>query len=64
VGANREELTGLTVWALEPIPPGRVGRFVVELDATEIEAQGTFTLKPWSGKAGIGGVILDGVTFP
>ncbi len=64
VGAKREELTGLTVWPLEPIPPGRSGRIVVELDATESEAWGTFTLKLWAEEAGSGGVTLDGVTFP
>ncbi len=64
VGSKHEELTGLTVWPLEPIPPGRSGRVVVELDAAESEARGTFTLKLWAGEAGAGGVNLDDVTFP
>ncbi|HEX8824734.1 MAG TPA: DUF2381 family protein [Archangium sp.] len=64
VGSKREELTGLTVWLLEPIPPGKLGRIVVELDATESEARGTYTLKLWAGEAGAGGVNVDGVTFP
>ncbi|MFE8599843.1 DUF2381 family protein [Archangium violaceum] len=64
VGAQREELAGLTVWPLEPIPPGSSRRIVVELDSTESEARGTYTLKLWAGEAGAGGVNLDGVTFP
>ncbi|HYO54365.1 DUF2381 family protein [Archangium sp.] len=64
VGAKHEALTGLTVWPLEPIPPGRSRSITVELDATESEAQGTFTLKLWAGEARVGGVNLDGVTFP
>jgi len=57
-------LTGLTVWPLEPIPPGMSRRIVVELNATESEARGTYTLKLWAGEAGAGGVNVDGVTFP
>ncbi|WP_083682780.1 DUF2381 family protein [Archangium sp. Cb G35] len=64
VGSKREELTGLTVQSLEPIPPGRSQRIVVELDAAENEARGSYTLKLWAGEAGAGGVNLDGVTFP
>ena len=64
VGAKREELMGLTVWPLEPIPPGESLRIVVELNATEREARGTYTLKLWAGEAGAGGVTLDGVMFP
>ncbi|MFY0568942.1 DUF2381 family protein [Archangium lansingense] len=64
VGSKREELRGLTVWPLEPIPPGESLRIVVELDATESEARGTYTLKLWAVEAGAGGVNLDGVTFP
>ncbi|WPB80944.1 DUF2381 family protein [Archangium violaceum] len=64
VGSKHEELTGLTVWPLEPIPPGKSKRIVVELDATESEVRGTFTLKLWAGEAGAEGLALDGVTFP
>ena len=64
VGAKHEELTGLTVWALEPIPPGKSKRIVVELDATEHEARGSYTLKLWGGQDGAEGITLDGVTFP
>ncbi|PTL77923.1 DUF2381 family protein [Vitiosangium sp. GDMCC 1.1324] len=64
VGAKREELTELTVWPLEPIPPGESLRIVVELNATEREARGTFTLKLWGGQDGAEGIALDGVTFP
>ena len=64
VGSMREELTGLTVWPLEPIPPGTSKRIVVELDATGRETRGTFTLKLWGGQDGAEGLALDGVTFP
>jgi uncharacterized protein (TIGR02268 family) len=64
VGAKQEALTGLTVWPLEPIPPGRFRNITVEMNATESEARGSFTLKLWAGEAGAGGVNLDGVTFP
>ena len=64
VGSKHEELTGLTVWPLEPIPPGESGRIVVELDATESEARGSYTLKLWAGEVGDGGVNLGGVMFP
>ncbi|MGZ3461405.1 MAG: DUF2381 family protein [Archangium sp.] len=64
VGSKHEELTGLTVWPLEPIPPRKSKRIVVELDAAESEARGTFTLKLWAEEAGAEGLALDGVTFP
>jgi len=64
VGANQEALTGLTVWPLKPIPPGKYGSITVEMNATRNEARGTYTLKLWAGEAGAGGVTLDGVTFP
>ena len=52
------------VWPLDPIPPGKYGIITVELDATEGEARGAYTLNLWAGEAEAGGVILDGVTFP
>jgi uncharacterized protein (TIGR02268 family) len=64
VGVKREELTGLKVSPLESIPPGTSRRIVVELDAADSEARGSYTLKLWAGEAGVGGVNLDGVTFP
>nr|UUL70750.1 Myxococcus xanthus-likeous family TIGR02268 [Vitiosangium cumulatum] len=64
VGSKRNELTGLTVAPVKPIPPGESQRIVVELDATELEAHDTFTLKLWGGQGGAEGVTLDGVTFP
>jgi uncharacterized protein (TIGR02268 family) len=64
MGAKGETLTGLTVWLDAPISPGKFQRLVVEMDATENELRGAFTLKLWSGEAGAGGVILDGVTWP
>jgi uncharacterized protein (TIGR02268 family) len=64
VSAKHEALTGLTVWPLEPIPPGKFRNITVELNATKSEVRGTYTLKLWAGEAGAGGVNLDGVTFP
>jgi uncharacterized protein (TIGR02268 family) len=64
VGSKREELMGVTVWPLVPIPPGKFQTLTVEMDATESEARGTFTLKLWAGEAGAGGVTLEGVRLP
>jgi uncharacterized protein (TIGR02268 family) len=64
VGARHEALMELTVWPLEIIPPGKSGSITVEMNATERDARGTFTLKLWAEEAGAGGVNLDGVTFP
>jgi len=64
VGSKSEELTGLTVWPLEPIPPGKFRTITVEMNATENEARGTFTLKLWGEQGGAASVTLDGVTFP
>ncbi|HYO66376.1 MAG TPA: DUF2381 family protein, partial [Archangium sp.] len=64
VGSKHEELTGLTVWPLEPIPPGSFRTITVEMNAAESEARGTFTLKLWGAQGGAEGVTLDGVTFP
>lgn len=51
----------LTVWPLEPIPPGMFRAITVEINATESEARGTFTLKLWTGETGAGSVNLGGV---
>ena len=64
VGSKRETLTMLTVWPLGPILPGTYRSITVEMNATERDARGTFTLKLWAEEAGAGGVNLDGVTFP
>lgn len=64
MGSKREDLMGLTVWPMEPIPRGKFRNITVELDATESEARRTCTLKLWAGESGAGGVNLDGVTFP
>ena len=64
VGSKREALTGLTVWPLEPIPPGKFQSITVEMNAAESEARGTYTLKLWGEQGGAEGVTLDGVTFP
>ena len=64
VGPRGEELKVLGVWPLEPILPGEKSRFAVEVEATEEEARGTFTLKLWSQEGGARGELFDGVTFP
>jgi uncharacterized protein (TIGR02268 family) len=63
VRARREELTGLAVWPLEPIPPGELRRIVVELVVTENVARGTFSLDLWD-QGGGHLITIDGVTFP
>ncbi len=64
VGPGGVELKALGVWPLEPIAPGRTRRVVLEVEATEEEARGTFTLKLWSQEGGGAGERFDGVTFP
>ena len=64
VGPRGEEWEALAVWPREPIPPGRKRRVVVEVEATEAEARGTFTLKIWSQEDSGRVEFFDGVTFP
>ncbi len=64
VGPGGKEWKALAVWPREPIPPGRMRRVVVEVEATEAEARGTFTLKLWSQEDGVRVEFFDGVTFP
>ena len=64
VGPRGEEWKALGVWPLKPIAPGKKQRVVVEVEATQEAARGTFTLKLWS-QEGSGAVeLFDGVTFP
>jgi uncharacterized protein (TIGR02268 family) len=64
VGAGGRELRGVRVWQSGPVEPGgSEARVIVEADATEGEAQGTWTLKLWDA-SGKRTVILDGVVFP
>jgi uncharacterized protein (TIGR02268 family) len=63
-GPQGVELKALGVWPLEPILPGKKHRVVVEVEATEAQARGTFTLKLWSQEGGSRGEFFDGVTFP
>jgi uncharacterized protein (TIGR02268 family) len=58
-----ERAFDLKPWPQTPIPPGKSGRIVVELDAAEHEARGPFTFKLWDVH-GRDGAVLDGVTFP
>jgi hypothetical protein len=46
------------------LAPGKKHQVVVEVEATEEEAHGTFTLKLWSQEGGGEGELFDGVTFP
>jgi uncharacterized protein (TIGR02268 family) len=63
VGRGGVRLRVLRVWQPEPIPPGEIGRVVVEVEATEEQARGTYVLR--LGEAnGPRTVTLRGVTFP
>ena len=62
-GTERGQSMGLKVWPVEPIPPHKKGRLVVEMDAQGQDAQGVFTLKLWD-EQGREGAIIDGVSFP
>ncbi|HZH12764.1 MAG TPA: DUF2381 family protein [Archangium sp.] len=64
VGPKGVELKALGVGPLEPIAPGKESPVMVEVEATEEAARGTFTLKWWSQEAGSGSEHFDGVTFP
>jgi len=63
VGLNGVEWKVLGVWTEAPMPPGSTRRIGVEVEMTEEEARGTFTLKLWSQDGGPG-EFFDGVTFP
>ncbi len=63
-GRRGAALRVLSVWQAEPIAPGpEGGDVVVEVEATEEEARGAFTLKLWEA-AGVRTVTVGGVTFP
>ncbi|WP_257460655.1 DUF2381 family protein [Archangium lipolyticum] len=64
LGPKHVELNVLGVWPKEPIAPVEKGRIVVEVEAKENEAHGTFTLKLWSQEGSAAGELFDGVTFP
>ncbi|WP_309889284.1 DUF2381 family protein [Archangium sp.] len=64
VGPGGREWKALTVWPRESIPPGKTQRVVVEVEATEEAARGTFTLKMWSLEEGSSVELFEGVTFP
>jgi len=64
VGPRGEEWKALAVWPLEPIAPGKTQRVVVEVEAPEDEARGTFTLKLWSQQGGDRAELFEGMTFP
>ena len=62
VGPQGEAWKALGVWPLKPIAPGKTQRVVVEVEATEEAARGTFTLKLWSQEGRV--EFFDTVTFP
>ncbi|WP_309890188.1 DUF2381 family protein [Archangium sp.] len=64
MGPNGKEWKALALWPREPIAPGKKQRVVVEVEATEEEARGTFTLKSWSQEDSGRVEFFDGVTFP
>jgi len=64
VGSQGQAWKALGVWPLEPISPGKSRLVVVEVEATEEQARGTFTLKLWNQEGGGGVERFDGVTFP
>ncbi|QRK09398.1 DUF2381 family protein [Archangium violaceum] len=53
----------LRVWPFEPIAPGKTLQLVVEAEATEEQARGTFILKLWEAN-GPRTITLRGVAFP
>jgi hypothetical protein len=57
-------LKAVNVWPLEPIPPGQKRQVGVEVEATESEARGTFTLELWGQEDMARVEFFDGVTFP
>ena len=64
IGPTGETLRVLETWQQEPIAPGKSRHVVVEVEATEQEARGPFTLKLWAGEEDGRNVTLRGVTFP
>jgi uncharacterized protein (TIGR02268 family) len=62
VGLRGQEWKALGVWPLKPIAPGKTQRVVVEVEATEEAARGTFTLKLWSQEGRV--EFYDSATFP
>jgi uncharacterized protein (TIGR02268 family) len=58
------ELKALGVWTPGPIAPGKKHRVLLEVEATEEEARGTFTLKLWSHEGSAREEFFEGVSFP
>jgi uncharacterized protein (TIGR02268 family) len=64
VGPGRRTLRVLPPWPPEPIGAiSKDWRVVIEAEATEQEAEGSFTLKVWN-EDGTRSLMLSGVTFP
>jgi uncharacterized protein (TIGR02268 family) len=64
VGPGRRALRVKPPWQREPLrEEAEDRRVVIEMEATEAETRGSFTLKVW-GEDGTRTLILTGVTFP
>jgi uncharacterized protein (TIGR02268 family) len=64
VGPNRRVLRVNPPWQFEPLRyEAEDRRVVIEVEATEAETRGSFTLKVWDDD-GTRSVIVSGVTFP
>jgi uncharacterized protein (TIGR02268 family) len=64
VGSKGQEWKALGLSPLEPIAPGKRRLVVVEVEATEEQARGTFSLKLWNQEGGGQSERFEGVTFP
>ncbi|QRN96269.1 DUF2381 family protein [Archangium violaceum] len=63
VSKEGARLPVLRVWSREPIPPGKLGRIVVEAEATQAQSRGTFLLALTEAD-GPRAVTVRGVVFP
>lgn len=61
--SSGEDLKVLALPQSEPIPPGRSRRLIIEAEATDTEAQGTYTLTLMEAD-GLRSLTVEGVTFP
>jgi uncharacterized protein (TIGR02268 family) len=63
VGPGRRRLSVVRLWQEPPSSASDVSWIVVEAEATEAQAQGSFTLTVWEAEGGRS-ISLAGVTFP
>lgn len=62
LGAQGEEMPGLRLRQDEAIAPDDIGSVIVEVDATEKQAQGQWLLKFWDAESRT--LSIPGITFP